>query len=173
MKLYLLLILWSICALIICVISANYNLCHFLLLQAFLVFILYVRCTAINPADPGIMLKFDGRLTQKSNPNNSLSENLPGRFEEDGAGNISSPSSASRSTKLANNSSLRGSKEGSQKIDIAAEPVSRKSYCSFGGIFCGIFVHEDCRKQDALGGQQGGAEDALFCTLCNAEVSKC
>ncbi|XP_031375910.1 probable protein S-acyltransferase 19, partial [Punica granatum] len=138
---------------------------------ALLVFILYVRCTAINPADPGILSKFDKKLTQKSNQNNALSEkDLSGRFEEDGATN--SPSSASRSARLATNSSLKGSTGGSQKIDITGEPVLRKSSCSFGGIFCALFVHEDCRKQDAIVGQQGGGEDALFCTLCNAEVRK-
>lgn len=119
------------------------------------------------------MSKFDGRPTQKINPNNPLSEkDLPGRFEEDGAGILSSPSSASRSTKLATNSSLRGSKGGSQIVETTAEPVSRKSDCFIGGIFCALFVHEDCRKEDAIGGQQGGGEDALFCTLCNAEVLK-
>lgn len=35
-------------------------------------------------------------------------------------------------------------------------------------IFCGCIVLEDCRKDDLL--QQQSGEDALFCTLCNAEV---
>lgn len=43
------------------------------------------------------------------------------------------------------------------------------SCCSkLGGFFCGFLVKEDCRKDDLL--QQSGDEDALFCTLCNAEV---
>lgn len=37
-----------------------------------------------------------------------------------------------------------------------------------GGFLCGCFVIEDCRKDDIL--QQQSGEDALFCTLCNAEV---
>lgn len=43
------------------------------------------------------------------------------------------------------------------------------SWCSkLGGFFCGFLVIEDCRKDDLLQLQSG--EDALFCTLCNAEV---
>jgi hypothetical protein len=44
------------------------------------------------------------------------------------------------------------------------------SCCSkLGGFFCGFLVKEDCRRDDLLQ-QQPGDEDALFCTLCNAEV---
>lgn len=35
-------------------------------LQAFSVFILYVRCTAIDPADPGILLEVDKLSVYKS-----------------------------------------------------------------------------------------------------------
>lgn len=45
------------------------------------------------------------------------------------------------------------------------------SCCSkAGGFFCGFVVKEDCRNDDDLLKQQSGEEDALFCTLCNAEV---
>lgn len=37
-----------------------------------------------------------------------------------------------------------------------------------GGILCGCIVKEDCRNDEEM--QQGGEEEALFCTLCNAEV---
>lgn len=47
---------------------------------------------------------------------------------------------------------------------------SRDSSCSkLRGILCGCLVKEDCRKDEDLL-QQSGEEDALFCTLCNAEV---
>lgn len=43
--------------------------------------------------------------------------------------------------------------------------------CSkLGGLLCGLLVKEDCRKDEDLLQQQSGEEDALFCTLCNAEV---
>lgn len=38
-----------------------------------------------------------------------------------------------------------------------------------GHFFCGFLVKKDCRTDDFLQ-QQSGDEDALFCTLCNAEV---
>uniref|UniRef100_A0A2N9F8M4 S-acyltransferase n=1 Tax=Fagus sylvatica TaxID=28930 RepID=A0A2N9F8M4_FAGSY len=67
---------------------------------AFSVFILYVRCTGIDPADPGILLEADQLSAHK----------------------------------LHNDTDM----------------------------------HEDCYKDD-LQQQQSGDEDALFCTLCNAE----
>lgn len=141
----------------------------FSIFQALLVFILYVRCTAINPADPGIMSKFDSRITQSTNPNNGLSEKgLPGRFEDEMHSSISS---ASRSTRLAANSSMKESTRGNNgTLDITTN-TSEKSCCAFGGILCAVFVHQDCRNSDKFGDDRGsGDEEALFCTLCNAEV---
>ncbi|XP_075667032.1 protein S-acyltransferase 21 [Castanea sativa] len=91
------------------------------------VFILYVRCTGIDPADPGILL----------------------------GGNASSVEEPSKvGLKDGGNYNRHGS-----------------SCCSkLGGFFCGFLVREDCYKDDLL--QQSGDEDALFCTLCNAEVRK-
>lgn len=44
------------------------------------------------------------------------------------------------------------------------------SCCSkIGWFFCGFLVKEDCYRDDLVQ-QQSGDEDALFCTLCNAEV---
>ncbi|CBI34107.3 unnamed protein product, partial [Vitis vinifera] len=104
---------------------------------ALLVFILYVRCTAINPADPGILSKFDNQAIDKPNSKHGLSaKDLPTKFDEIGNG------------------------------------PQKSSCCNFGGIFCALFVHKDCRKQEGTAEQQGAGEDALFCTLCNAEVRK-
>lgn len=38
-----------------------------------------------------------------------------------------------------------------------------------GGFFCGFLVKQDCCSDEDILQQQSG-EDALFCTLCNAEV---
>ncbi|CAN1755044.1 Probable protein S-acyltransferase 19 [Linum perenne] len=102
-----------------------------------LVFILYVRCTAINPADPGIMSKFYPHIAT----NTSVKHR---QFGETGSAMHSSPSSMSKSS-------------------IA--PANSR-------ILCAVFVHEDCRKQEGISEEQGSVEDALFCTLCNAEVRK-
>ncbi|XP_059449783.1 probable protein S-acyltransferase 19 isoform X3 [Corylus avellana] len=140
---------------------------------ALLVFILYVRCTAINPADPGIMSRFDHGVTNNLNANHGLSvKDLPRKFDEIASGEHSSPSSASKSSIAGANSSKKGSASEIGGVNIPAEPTSRKSCSKFGGIFCALFVHEDCRKQEGAAEEQGTVEDALFCTLCNAEVRK-
>ncbi|KAG6716953.1 hypothetical protein I3843_04G067200 [Carya illinoinensis] len=142
--------------------------------QALLVFILYVRCTAINPADPGIMSRFYPVGTNKFNTNYGLSaKDLPRKFDEMESGeHHSSPSSASKSSVAGANSSKKGSVNEIGGENNPLEPTSRKSCLRFGGIFCALFVHEDCRKQEGAAEEQGTGEDALFCTLCNAEVRK-
>ncbi|KAL5741736.1 hypothetical protein ACOSP7_028468 [Xanthoceras sorbifolium] len=137
---------------------------------ALLVFILYVRCTAINPADPGIMSKFNSKMTNKSNTNHGFSvKDLPRKFDEFGSGVNSSPSSVSKSSIAPANSSKKGSVGDFGGVDI--QPATTKSY-PIELFFCALFVHEDCRKQEGLVEQQGAGDDALFCTLCNAEVRK-
>nr|DAD43964.1 TPA_asm: hypothetical protein HUJ06_002194 [Nelumbo nucifera] len=113
---------------------------------ALLVFILYVRCTAINPADPGIMSKFNGELMNK--PDTAMG--IPG------------------------NSSKRGSVGEVARGDIPVALPGGKSSTGFsiGGICCALFVYEDCCKHEGSTDPQGNSEDALFCTLCNAEVRK-
>ncbi|XVE72381.1 hypothetical protein DITRI_Ditri11bG0035000 [Diplodiscus trichospermus] len=130
-------------------------------LVALLVFVLYVRCTAINPADPGILSKFNGGTSQF--------DDLPRKFDEFGSGLDSSPSTVSRSSIAAPNSSKKGSVEDTGRLDAPAQSSIRKS-CCIGGVFCALFVHEDCRKQE--GAPKQDSEEALFCILCNSEVRK-
>ncbi|KAK9156246.1 hypothetical protein Sjap_003726 [Stephania japonica] len=136
-----------------------------------IVFILYVRCTAINPADPGILSKFENESVAKSNPNALSAKNLPGNFGESAAGAHSSPSSASRSS-IAADSCKKGSFGESEKVDIPVDPSTRRSSSSFsmGLLCCALFVHEDCCKHKETTEQQASMEEALFCTLCNAEL---
>ncbi|KAM1016279.1 hypothetical protein ACFX2A_046979 [Malus domestica] len=136
---------------------------------ALLVFILYVRCTAINPADPGIMSKFGNGVPNGINPNHRLSaKDLPRKFDEATTGH-SSPSSVSRSSLAGANSSRKGSVGELGVVNIPEEPTAGNC---IGGIFCALFVHEDCRKPQEGATENQGGEDALFCTLCNAEVRK-
>ncbi|CAI9115195.1 OLC1v1016034C1 [Oldenlandia corymbosa var. corymbosa] len=105
---------------------------------ALCVFILYVRCTAIDPADPGILIEADKTVTNKSQNNSEYLE------------------------------------EPSKVVFKNGEKSDRynSGSCSiFGGVFCCIFVKEDCRKDDNVH-EPNGEEEALFCTLCNAEVRK-
>ncbi|CDY47797.1 BnaC01g22530D [Brassica napus] len=104
---------------------------------ALIVFVLYVRCTAINPADPGIMSKFEregGDMGHHDLP----SKDIARRFNP-------------------------------QRVEPV---VPRKSCYNPLAILCGVFVYEDCRKKEEIDEQQGDREEALFCTLCNAEVRK-
>ncbi|XP_044511919.1 protein S-acyltransferase 21-like [Mangifera indica] len=112
---------------------------------AFSVFILYVRCTAIDPADPGILLEVDKLSVYKSQNGTEL----PGI-----ASSIEEPS------KIGLKYGERSTRHGSSSCSI------------LGGFFCGFIVRADCRKEEDLIQQQSGVEDALFCTLCNAEVRK-
>ncbi|XP_039002356.1 protein S-acyltransferase 21-like isoform X1 [Hibiscus syriacus] len=115
-------------------------------IMALSVLILYVRCTAIDPCDPGIILEADKASACKSH--NEM--DLPGN-----ASSIKEPCTI-------------GLKYGSE---YSRHNNSR--WCSkLGGFFCSCIVQEDCCKDEGLLQQQSGEEDALFCTLCNAEVRK-
>ncbi|KAH9624802.1 hypothetical protein KSS87_007540 [Heliosperma pusillum] len=137
---------------------------------ALIVFILYVRCTAINPADPGIMSKFNGQpcLEKHGESAKDVSVGLNER-RTDGH---SSPYSVSRSSTMASNLSKIGSAREVPDVNNNLQTESKPSSCrGMGGILCAVFVLEDCRKEP-MEEQQGNIEDALFCTLCNAEVRK-
>ncbi|XP_010466486.1 PREDICTED: probable protein S-acyltransferase 20 [Camelina sativa] len=132
---------------------------------AILVFVLYVRCTAINPADPRIMSIFDSGLI-----GDHMGRALSRDFDETGSQLQASPSVVSRSSNFAANSSVKGSLgEGdAQRV----ESVPRKSCYNPLAIFCLVFVLDDCRRKEETAEQQGSSEEALFCTLCNSEVRK-
>ncbi|XP_068654141.1 probable protein S-acyltransferase 19 isoform X2 [Aristolochia californica] len=138
---------------------------------ALAVFILYVRCTAINPADPGIMSKFNGGVS--NNPKNNLgmqNTNLTGNLDEV-SGGIRSPSSVSRSSTAANSTKNASTGEDGQ-ANVPHYPTDKQSSCclNFGEICCALFAAEDCCRHEGASEQQG--EDALFCILCNAEMRK-
>lgn len=107
------------------------------------VFILYVRCTAIDPADPGILIE-------------------PGR---------ASPTRSHNATQVPGNASSVGEASKSSFRNEGIYDNNSSGCCSkVGGILCGCIVKEDCRNDEEM--QQGGEDEALFCTLCNAEVRK-
>ncbi|KAK7264072.1 hypothetical protein RJT34_31675 [Clitoria ternatea] len=139
---------------------------------ALIVFILYVRCTAINPADPGIMSKFDPRVGNKFNSAHDLSgKHQCSEHDRIATGEQSSLSSAP-SRRSMTNMSKKSSVEDLDRVDDSRRQNNRNSCNVIGGVFCILFSHEDCHKQEATADEQGGGEDALFCTLCNAEVRK-
>lgn len=141
-------------------------------IQAVTVFVLYVRCTRINPADPGIMEKFEKGF---KNQNNSKAGVPRGSLSFDGDNNApgahSSPASTCRSS-LGHSSSRKASAVvvDNPATNMSLNPQKRSSRCCIlGGLMFALFVKDDCRKLEETEEQTGG-EDALFCTLCNAEV---
>ncbi|KAF3659552.1 Protein S-acyltransferase 21 [Capsicum annuum] len=108
---------------------------------ALCVFTLYVRCTAIDPADPGILIEADKSTAYQSH--NEIE--LPGDIFAAGG----------------------PSKEGFRDGGSDASGCCGK----LGGVLCCCFVIEDCRKDDQSL-HSSGDDEALFCTLCNAEVRK-
>ncbi|CAM0952895.1 unnamed protein product [Alopecurus aequalis] len=138
--------------------------------MALAVFILYVRCTSINPADPGIMSKFeDGFISVPANNDGSGGINMPQKANS--AIGTHSPTSTCRSS-LDGHSNHRGPSIGEANVNLSSQLPKKGSSCFFlGGLVCAIFVKEDCRKPDDSE-QQASGEEALFCTLCNAEVCK-
>ncbi|CAO2177329.1 unnamed protein product [Urochloa humidicola] len=136
---------------------------------AFAVFILYIRCTSINPADPGIMSQFeDGFISAPGDTADIQGTNLPAK--PDTAAGTNSPTSTCRSS-LDGRSNHGGLAARDTNIDQRSQPPRTSRSCLLGGLVCALFVKEDCRKFDDSEDQVDG-EDALFCTLCNAEVRK-
>ncbi|XP_051124454.1 protein S-acyltransferase 21 [Andrographis paniculata] len=108
------------------------------------VFILYVRCTAIDPADPGILVEADRESAYTSHHGTELPGNL---------------STTGEPTKL--------------RLKNGEQSYRQDTGCcsKIGGCLCGFLVIPDCRK-DEDSGEQNDDEDGLFCTLCHAEVRK-
>ncbi|KAF7074409.1 hypothetical protein CFC21_079280 [Triticum aestivum] len=138
--------------------------------MALAVFILYIRCTSINPADHGIMARFeDGFVDVPANSDGLEGINLPQKANS--AIGTHSPTSTCRSS-LDGHSNHRGTSIGEANVNVSSQLPKKRSSCFlFGGLVCALFVKEDCRKPDDSE-QQANGEEALFCTLCNAEVRK-
>ncbi|KAK4489888.1 hypothetical protein RD792_000535 [Penstemon davidsonii] len=111
---------------------------------ALCVSILYVRCTAIDPADSGIFIEADKISACKSPNGTEIPSNL---------------SMTDESSKV---ESKNGGKYGRQDMGCCSR---------VGGCLCGFLVKEDCCKVEDHK-QEENEEDAFFCTLCKAEVGK-
>ncbi|XP_020530025.1 protein S-acyltransferase 21-like isoform X2 [Amborella trichopoda] len=100
-------------------------------------------CTAVDPSDPGILMPYDETLACRQQIN------------------IVSGKHAS------NRESRRES-----RYPQTPTMCSWVSYLNICGLLCGLLVKDDCRKEEEINEQEANEEDALFCTLCNAEVRK-
>jgi len=136
-------------------------------LQAFTVFVLYVRCSAIDPADPGV---FGNQPLSKHDEKSSFSQAsaamTPAVTGAPLSPALSSPHSVLQSEK---DYDRRASYAEQGRVGWNAAP-SLCSFAGFCGLCCGWMVIEDkCFNEGRLQ-QPVPEEDVLFCTLCNAEV---
>lgn len=131
-----------------------------MVLQAFSVLLLYIRCTGIDPADPGIFVKADNTPAHKSQNSNFV----PGTCYTDDVvyrAYIIRILLSYSDVSVADNASA-----------IDGGPYIRHgSGCcnAIGRFICGCLVIQDCRRDTQLE-ESNEQEEALFCSLCNAEV---
>jgi hypothetical protein len=135
--------------------------------QAFAVFMLYVRCTGINPADPGVIDNQQSRKQYEKELSESSLGIVPGPLGIGSSLNPSVPSSVAPSVK--------GSEHQEASIEEGQRPRQRPprvcSCAGLCGLLCGWMVVSDdcCRFSEPP--QPVMEDEILFCTLCNAEVS--
>lgn len=124
-------------------------------LQFITVLLLYMRCSAINPADPGVL---KNRPLSKHDENSSFSQ-----ISGDMTPVTSSPLSALQSM----------DRKSSHAEQVRVGWSKAPGFCSFTGLCmlcCGWLVKDDVCYNEAKYEQPVPEEDILFCTLCNAEV---
>lgn len=111
----------------------------------------------------------DGFIDAPGSTANIQDTTLPEK--PDIASGTNSPTSACRSS-LDGRSNRGGLADEDTNVDLRSPLPKSSRSCLLGGLVCALFLKEDCRKFDDLENQVNG-EDALFCTLCNAEVCLC
>lgn len=138
-------------------------------LQAFAVFVLYVRCTAIDPADPGVIDYQHSRKHNEKDPSESSLGIVPGPLDIGLSLHPSDPSSVAPSVKGAENKEAL-TEEGQLQRQRPPRICSCAGLC---GLLCGWMVAPDdcCRFSDPP--QPVVEDEILFCTLCKAEVRFC
>ncbi|XP_024377092.1 protein S-acyltransferase 21 [Physcomitrium patens] len=135
---------------------------------AFAVFVLYIRCTAIDPADSGV------------NKNQQHRNHLLNDTSESSVGVVPGPSGIGSSLRPSNPPSVALSVKENEHKEVILEEGEVESHslprdCSYadllGLVFGWIFAPDDCCSSSDL--QQLAVEnEILFCMLCNTEVRK-
>jgi palmitoyltransferase ZDHHC1/11 len=113
------------------------------------------------------MSKFEDGFTDAPARTADLEDaNLPEKVDD--ATEANSPTSTCRSS-LNGRSNRAGLTVGDANINRSSQLPRSSRRCFLGGFICALFIKADCRKFDDSVNQVDG-EDALFCTICNAEV---
>lgn len=144
---------------------------------ALAVFLLYIRSSAINPADPGIFPSIPKKLIFKEDKKPRLPESSlvldVGQTLHGQSPSLSIPirsSSAIHSENKASFPEHAGIKwNGSED---AVKGNDKVSFLSIGCLLCGWLIKDDSCRNEGIPQQPVADEDVLFCTLCNAEVRK-
>eukprot|EP01018_Ginkgo_biloba_P029352 Gb_33255 [translate_table: standard] len=142
---------------------------------ALAVFLLYIRSSAIDPADPGILANFGHKSfsTPEKKPEFSAS---PLVLDLGQAGTrqspVSTPARSSSDVQSGNKHSFAGGGTTTwNKAEDTGKTSCKLSFLNIGCLLCGWLVKDDCCKDEGVSQQQVAGDDALFCTLCNAEVA--
>ena len=135
-------------------------------MQALSVFLLYVRCSAINPADPGVL---GNESLSKHDEKSSFSQTSATPTAE--LGDPSSPAMPSALSVVQSDKDLDQKSSYTEQGRIGwNKPPSICLFAGLCGLCCGWLVTDDHCINDNKFEQPVPEEDILFCTLCNAEV---
>eukprot|EP00250_Pteridium_aquilinum_P021495 c25144_g1_i1 orf=1096-3459(-) len=132
---------------------------------ALVVFLLYVRCTAINPADPGISSS-KWNFVPKEEKGPLADSSLVITSGHSGTGHSPGVSTSGKSPSIVQHPNQTLNTNAGRRLD----GVKLSSY--FLGCMVGWVVKGDNCRKDGMEQQAAADEDVLFCTLCNAEVRK-
>lgn len=127
------------------------------------VFFLYVRCSAIDPADPGVFAK-------------SLLSSFTSELQGVGSRRLSHlpipTSSPCRTKPFSGAAHYVGQGWDVLSLGEAVPAPKRFPHTALSCLLCSWFVRPDNCRSRGTSQQPISDEDILFCTLCNAEVRK-
>lgn len=143
---------------------------------ALTVFLLYIRCSAIDPADPGI-LDTSQNLVPKQEKGSLSGSSLTLSLAQGGNGQSPGLSTPGMSSSLAqydkHSNKVCNAEEGRMWDVTRLSGRQNRLLLVFSlGWMLGWLVKEDNCRKEGIQHQVAAEEDVLFCTLCNAEVRK-
>ncbi|KAH9311624.1 hypothetical protein KI387_026659, partial [Taxus chinensis] len=144
---------------------------------ALAVFLLYIRSSAIDPADPGIFANTGEKTSNNQEKKPGFSQNsLVSNVRQAAVGQspalltlVTNASAVHSDTKASNPEVGQMNMNGSEEF---RKGTGRICFLSIAFFLCGWLIKDDGCRDEGIPEQPGAEEDVLFCTLCNAEVRK-
>ena len=118
------------------------------LFQAFVVFVLYIRCAAIDPSDPGILVSGSQRIGKQ----------VVSKTKNSGFVETNGPEKQAVSSNKVHDVE-------SPMLTVNQIPKKEKQWCTLLWL-----VEDDICQRNHIENQLPAEGNTLFCTLCNAEV---